>query len=93
MESVVLERSQQFLDTGHGFPRYQSAYRKYYSTETALLKVVNDLFQAADRGEVSALCLLDLSAAFDTVDHELLLSRLQSRFGIGGTAQTGSDHT
>ena len=86
LERVVLERLQQYLDRGCGLPRYQSAYRKCHSTETALLKVVNDLLLAADRGEVSALCLVGLSAAFDTVDHELLLSRLQNRFGVVGTA-------
>ena len=47
-----------------------------------LLKVFSDLQLAKDRGQVSALCLLDLTAAFDTVDHELLLRRLQRTFGI-----------
>jgi Reverse transcriptase (RNA-dependent DNA polymerase) len=77
---------QQYLDRGCGFLICQSAYRKCHSTETALFKVVNDLLLAADHGEVSALCLIDLSVAFDTVDHELLLSRLQSRFGVVSTA-------
>jgi Reverse transcriptase (RNA-dependent DNA polymerase) len=86
LERVVLERLQQYLDRGCGIPTYQSAYLKCHSKETALLKIVNDLLLAADHGEVSALCLLDLSAAFDSVDHELLLSRLQSRFGVVGTA-------
>jgi Reverse transcriptase (RNA-dependent DNA polymerase) len=81
-----LERVQQYLDRGCGFLRNQSAYCKGHSTETALLKIVNDLLVAADHGEVSARCRLDLSAAFDTVDHELLLSRQQSRFGVVGTA-------
>jgi len=69
-----------------GIPKHQSAYRRGHSTETALLKVINDLLLSADRGEVTALCLLDLSAAFDTVDHQLLLTRLQGRFGIVGKA-------
>ena len=63
-------------------PKTQSAYRKYHSTETAVTRVYNDLLLAADRGQVSALCLLDLTAAFDTVDHELLLLRLERQFGL-----------
>jgi len=48
--------------------------------------VINDLLLSADRGEVTALSLLDLSAAFDTVDHQLLLTRLKERFGVMGKA-------
>ena len=46
------------------------------------MKAYNDLLSAADNGQLSALCLLDLTAAFDTVDHELLLSRLERQFGL-----------
>jgi len=73
LEKVVQTQLQCFLN-GHGMmPIHQSAYRRYHSTETVLLKVFSDLQLAKDRGQVSALCLLDLTAAFDTVDHELLL--------------------
>ena len=48
-------------------------------------KVYNDLLLAADEGQVSALCLLNLTAAFDTVDHELLLLRVERQFGLRGT--------
>jgi Reverse transcriptase (RNA-dependent DNA polymerase) len=79
-----MEILQQYLDRGCGLPIYLCAYRKCHSTETALLKAVNDLLLAADH-EVSAFCLLDLSAAFYTMHHELLLSRLQTRFVVVGT--------
>jgi len=62
----------------------QSAYRQFHSTESAVLKVYNDLLLTADSGLVSALCLLDLTAAFNTVDHDLLLLRLERQFGFCG---------
>ena len=64
----------------------QSAYSEYHSTETALTKVHNDVMLAMDNQKVVLLLLLDLSAAFDTVDHTILLSRLRNRFGVCGTA-------
>ena len=68
------------------FPSLQSAYRKYHSTETVLLKVKNELLLNMNNGHVTVLVLLDLSPAFDTVDHDLLLQRLQLVIGIQGTA-------
>ena len=62
----------------------QSAYRKFHSTESALLKVQNDILQSLDQGCVSVLVLLDLSAAFDTIDHQTLLQRLEHCFGVSG---------
>ena len=64
----------------------QSAYRQSHSTETALLKVHSDILSAVDNGCVVVLVLLDLTAAFDTIDHGILLSRLRHRFGVTGAA-------
>ena len=68
------------------YPCNQSAYRKGHSTETALVKIVDDLLSAIDRKRCTFLILLDQSAAFDTVNQDLMLSRLQSNFGITGNA-------
>jgi len=66
-------------------PRLQSAYRRHHTTETALLRVISNLLRAADNCRVILLVLLDLSTAFDCVDHDILLWRLNAAFGIYGT--------
>ena len=67
-------------------PSGQSAYRPFHSTETALLKVQSDILLNMDDQKVTLLVMFDLSAAFDTNDHSILLETLGSRFGVGGTA-------
>ena len=63
---------------------YQSAYKAGHSTETALLYIKNEVHLSLSRGETTALVLLDLCAAFDTIDHSTLLSCLRNWFGVGG---------
>ena len=86
IEKCVLKQLSHHLVSHNLFYPLQSAYRVGHSTETALLKIVNDLLTASDCNKVSLLSLLDLSAAFDTIDHSILLSRLQTTFGISDTA-------
>ena len=64
---------------------FQSAYKNFHSTETALVRVQNDILCAIDNNESVILLLLDFSAAFETMDHSIMLSRLRDRFGINGT--------
>ena len=86
LERVVLYQLNDHLSKHSLMPAHQSAYRQHHSTETALLRITTDILNASDRGLVSTLVLLDLSAAFDTIDHQLLLERLCSTFGIHDTA-------
>lgn len=66
---------------------FQSGYRKHHSTKSALLiRVSNDILRAIDDNSTALRLLFDLSAAFDTVNHVILLNRLRDRFGIKGTA-------
>lgn len=58
--------------------------KSLHSIETALVKVLNDVLMATDSGDSVILVMLDLSSAFDTVDHEILISRLESFVGLGG---------
>ena len=67
-------------------PDYQSAYREHYSCETAILNISNDLLWGMERQAITSLVALDLSAAFDTVDHDILLSILSNKYGIKGKA-------
>ena len=84
IERVVSKRMSEHISINNLSDPFQSAYKAHHGTETALLRVNNDILTALDNGEITALILLDLSAAFDTVDHSILLERLQSCIGVGG---------
>ena len=83
-EKVVAAQLMQHVEDNHLLEVLQSAYRPGHSTESALLRVQNDILMAMDQQQVVVLILLDLSAAFDTIDHEVLLNRLRLRCGIDG---------
>ena len=85
-ERAVCDQTPEDLSRSGLYLLLQSAYRAGHSTETALLKVQNDILLAMDRQHVTLLVLLDLSAALNTVDHQVLLRRLEVTYGITGTA-------
>jgi len=85
LERLVAKQLLDYLTTTRLLPDLQSAYRAYHSTETAVLKVLSDILLAVDKGDLAMLTLLDLSAAFDTVDHVILLHRLRTSYGLGGS--------
>ena len=80
MERCVIEQLMDHIHTNNLMEPLQSAYKSYHSTETALFKVKADILKAMDNQEVTCLVLLDLSATFDTVDHKILLERLENYF-------------
>ena len=86
LEKVVASRLDDHLSRNNLMDSLQSAYRPYHSTETALIKVQSDIAQALDRGSVAVLIMLDLSAAFDTIDHKILITRFKEVFGITDNA-------
>ena len=85
-ERVVKSRLVDYLSTNNLLNSFQSAYIKHHSTETTLLSVHDYIIKAMSHQQITCLTLLDLSAAFDTIDHSILLERLLSWFGISSTA-------
>jgi len=84
IERIVKSRLTDHLTSNKLLNPHQSAYCEQHSTETALLYIHDHLIDAIGSQKLSCLCLLDLSAAFDTIDHSILLTRLSSWFGIHG---------
>ena len=88
VEKVTLDQFNSHCQEHNLVPEYQSAYRKRHSCETSLVKLVNDILWNMENQLVTAIVILDLSAAFDTVDHDILLEVLGKCFGIVGAART-----
>ncbi len=93
IEKVVFNQLNNYLNSNGYLDNFQSGFRVHHSTETALIKIINDIRFNSDSGKISVLVLLDLSAAFDTVDHNILLERLETGSGFLGWHSNGSGHT
>ncbi len=86
LEKVVSSQLYSFLEKNYICEDFQSGFRPSHNTKTALIRVTHDLLLSSDRGCIPLLVLLDLSAAFDTIDHNILLNRLENFVGISGSA-------
>jgi hypothetical protein len=86
LEKLVTVRLTSYLQENDLFAKRQSAYRRLHSTETGMLRLISDLTLALEVGECALVALLDLSAAFDTVDHEILITKIEKCLGVTGKA-------
>ncbi len=86
LEKVISSQLCSFSEKNGICEDFQSGFRPYHSTESALIRVTNDLLLSSDHGCISLLVLLDLSAVFDTIDHNILLNSLDNYVGISGSA-------
>ena len=86
LEKAIHIQLKDYADRANLFSSYQSSYRKYHSCETAVTRKHNDILMMIDQKENVVLLLLDLSAAFDTINHILLLKRLKNVYCITDVA-------
>jgi hypothetical protein len=86
LEKLFSSRLKQHVKFSSNTNLFQSAYRQFHSTETALLKILGDVYTAVDGKKITIMVSLDLSAAFDTLNHSTMLHRLKHTFGISGSA-------
>jgi hypothetical protein len=84
LERLVSIQILPYLESSGLLPSHQSGFRAFHSTETALLSMLADIYSAIDKAQVTLLALFDVSAAFDMVDHDILLQRLESSYGLKG---------
>ena len=83
-EKAVFQQMYSHMTINSLYPELQSSHRQRHSTETALLKVTNDILLNMNSQQATLMVLLDLSAAFDTVNHDILLERLDKVIGMRG---------
>ena len=86
VEKCMLLKFNEHCSLNSLLPLYQSTYSKFYSCKTSLLKLADNLLNEMENQRVSALVVMELSAAFDTVYHKILLDVLSSQYGIEGKA-------
>ena len=86
VEKCMLQQLMEHCKNHNLLPDFQSAYRKHYSMETSLIRLTKDILWSMERQHITSLAILDLSAAFDTVDHDILLHILEQKFGFCGKA-------
>lgn len=84
LEKIAAEELTMFLKVNNVLDKFQSGFHRNHSTETALIRVSSDIMMAADSGEYTLLVLLDLSSAFHTVDHSVMMNRLKE-LGLSGS--------
>ena len=86
VQRIVAAQIRSHIDSHDLGNTFESAYKVGHSTETAMLCIINEIQLSLSKGMPTALVLLDLAAAFDTIDHDTLLSCLSARFGFAGSA-------
>lgn len=85
VERVVFNQLNRFLSSNSYLDNFHSGFRQHHSTQTAFIKIINDIWLNTDSGKITRLVLLDLSAAFDTVDQNILLDWLEHWVGLSWT--------
>ena len=86
MKSAMLEQVNKHCELNDLNANYQLAYRAYHSSETALIKIINDILWIMENKQITILVAIDLSAAFHAVDHQVMIAVLENFYGIKDSA-------
>ena len=86
VEKCMLKQLIEHCENHDLLPDFQSAYQKHYSMETSLIRLTNNILWSMERQHITSLAILDLLAAFDTMDHDIFLHILEQKFGFCGKA-------